>query len=70
MRQVGQAGSEMAGRVQPRAATIGLFAEADRWSVVRKRGAGCWALQVRARSEVGKLTAAIHRAEREKPVGR
>lgn len=55
------------GRVQPKPATLALFAQAETWRQLRKRATGCWAFQVRARAEVGKLTADVHRIERNGP---
>ena len=52
------------GRVQPRATTIALFAHAETWRQLRKKAPRCWALQIRARAEVGKATAEIHKIER------
>ena len=52
------------GRVQPKAATMPLFAQTEVWRHLREKARGCWAFQIRARAEVGKLTAEIHRRER------
>ena len=52
------------GRIQPRAATLGCFVRIEGWRILRRRGRGCWALQLRARAAIGDLSAVVHKIER------